>query len=106
MINPTRVAAAVCGALLWAPLFHASIDLAVAGPIEVSTEAPPAVEPAFELHGRAYLFRGALGPFFSRGIDRLTDKLEKAGIAASVYEFTICGLIADRAIREYRENPA
>ena len=109
MINPTRVAAAVGGALLWASsLVHGSIDLAVAGPITVSTEttALPATQPAVELHGRAYLFRGALGPFFSRGIDRLTEKLENAGITASVYEFTICRMIADRAIHEYRESPA
>jgi pimeloyl-ACP methyl ester carboxylesterase len=59
-----------------------------------------------ELRGRAYLFRGALGPFFSRGIDRLTDRLEQAGITATVYEFTICRLVADRAIREYHESPA
>ncbi len=47
-----------------------------------------------------------MGPFFSRGIDRLTDKIEQAGFAASVDEFTICRFIADKAIREYRENPA
>jgi pimeloyl-ACP methyl ester carboxylesterase len=108
MINPTRVAAAAGGALLWASLLHGNLDLAVAGPITVSTEtaAPPVNQPAVEVRGRAYLFRGALGPFFSRGIDRLTEKLENAGITASVYEFTICRLIADRAIHEYRESPA
>jgi len=63
----------------------------------------PATEPP---RPRAYLFRGAMGPFFSRGIDRLTDKIEQAGFAASVDEFTICRFIADKAIREYRENPA
>jgi Alpha/beta hydrolase family/LysM domain len=110
MINPTRVAAVVLGAMFWAPLCHNGLDLAVAGPIAVSTEAaapsPDVPQTAVELHGRAYLFRGALGPFFSRGMDRLTDRLEKAGITANVYEFTICRLIADRAIREYRESPA
>jgi hypothetical protein len=107
MINPTRVAAALIGALLWVPLLHGSLDPAVAGPIAVSTEtaAPPAAQPV-EPHGRAYLFRGAMGPLFSTGMDRLTEKLENVGITASVYEFTICPLIADRAIREYREDPA
>ncbi len=61
---------------------------------------------AAELRGRVYLFRGAMGPFFSRGIDRLTDRIEQAGITANVYEFTICRLIAAQAIREYRESPA
>ena len=72
---------------------------AVAPPVT----ALPATEPP---RPRAYLFRGAMGPFFSRGIDRLTDKIEQAGFAASVDEFTICRFIADKAIREYRENPA
>lgn len=110
MINPTRVAAVVLGAVLWVPLLHGGLDLAVAGPTAVSKEAtarpPDTTQPAADLRGRAYLFRGALGPFFSRGIDRLTDRLEEAGITANVYEFTICRLIADRAIREYRESPA
>jgi predicted alpha/beta-hydrolase family hydrolase len=108
MINPARIAAAVCGTLLWIPLIYGSIDPAKAGPIAASTEAeaPPATQPAAEPRGRAYLFRGALGPLFSLGMDRLTEKLENAGITANVYEFTICRLIAARAIREYREDPA
>jgi Alpha/beta hydrolase family len=111
MINPTRVVAVVLGTMLWIPLFYGGLNLAVAGPIAVSSEAaaapsPDATQPAVDLHGRAYLFRGAMGPFFSRGMDRLTDRIEHAGITANVYEFTICRLIADRAIREYRESPA
>jgi LysM domain/Alpha/beta hydrolase family len=108
MINPARIAAAVCGALFWVPLIFGSVDLAKAGPIAASTEAeaPPATQPAAEPRGRAYLFRGALGPIFSRGMDRLTEKLENAGLTANVYEFTICQLIASRVIREYREDPA
>jgi len=39
-------------------------------------------------------------------MDHLTEKLEDAGITASVYEFTICQLIAARALREYRADPA
>jgi len=96
--------------MLWAFFLHGNLDLAIAGPIAVSREADASSsdtpQPSVELHGRAYLFRGALGPFFSRGIDRLTDKIEQAGITASVYEFTICRLIAERAISEYRESPA
>lgn len=72
---------------------------AVAAPAaDLSATTPP--------RPRAYLFRGAMGPFFSRGIDRLADKIERAGFTASVDEFTICRFIADKAIREYRENPA
>jgi len=108
MINPTRVAAAVCAVLLWTPLFHGGLDPAVAGQIAASTEAAaaPAIDPTIAPRGRAYLFRGALGPFFSRGMDRLTERIEQAGIMANVYEFTVCRLIAGRAISEYRESPA
>ena len=59
-----------------------------------------------EPRGRAYLFRGALGPIFSRGMDRLTERIEHAGVTATVNEFTICGVIADKAAREYRQDPA
>ncbi|WP_245320223.1 LysM peptidoglycan-binding domain-containing protein [Bradyrhizobium lablabi] len=37
-------------------------------------------------------------------MDRLTKRLQEAGIRADVYEFTICRLIADQAIRDYRDN--
>jgi hypothetical protein len=68
---------------------------------------PPATKPPSNVpRGRAYLFRGALGPIFSRGMDRLTERLEQAGVTADVNEFTICRLIADRAIHAYREDPA
>lgn len=109
MINRTRVATVILGAMLWAPLLHGGFDLAVAGPAAVSGETPappPAPQPTAELRGRAYLFRGAMGPFFSRGMDWLTERIEHAGIPASVYEFTICRIIAAQAIRDYRENPA
>jgi hypothetical protein len=106
-IDPTRVAVVLFAALLGAPPFG-GCDPAAAQPANAPTEAlisPPA--PVTERpRPRAYLFRGALGPFFSRGMDRLTDRLEGAGITANVYEFTICRLIADRAIDEYRESPA
>jgi hypothetical protein len=107
MIDPTRVAAALYGALFWVLLFHGGLEMAAAGPAAVATEAAaPTAQPAAQPRGRAYLFRGALGPIFSRGMDKLTEKLENAGIPASVYEFTICQLIADRAVREYKEDPA
>ena len=55
---------------------------------------------------RVYLFRGALGPIFSRGMDDLTKRLQQSGISAEAsHEFTICRLIADQAIRDYRTAP-
>jgi hypothetical protein len=109
MINPTQVATVLMRAMLLAGICCGGFDPAVAGSIAPSSKEvvpPVAGQPAIELHGRAYLFRGALGPIFSRGMDRLTERIEQAGITASVNEFTICRLVAAMAIREYRQDPA
>jgi hypothetical protein len=67
---------------------------------------PPVAEPSpIQPQGRAYLFRGALGLIFSRGMDKLAAKIERAGITANVYEFTICDLIISSAIEDYKRNP-
>ena len=107
MINPTRIAVLLFGALLWTSLCHGGVNSAKADPVTAPTEAlisppPPSTNVR---HPRVYLFRGALGPIFSRGMDRLTERLEDAGITANVYEFTVCRLIAAEAVHEYRENP-
>jgi len=47
-----------------------------------------------------------MGPIFSTGIDRLSEKLTAAGFSADVYEFTICRFIGNRAIASYKESPA
>src|SRR5579883_249442 len=108
-IDPARIAAALLGALLATSVADRIDKAAAAGPVTASTEklvSPPSMPPDADAHhGRAYLFRGALGPIFSLGIDRLGERLEEAGITANVYEFTICPLIASQAIHEYRENP-
>jgi len=105
-----QVAPIIAGAILSASLFLLGLYPATAGPVATSSVAatPPAAatEPATLPRMRAYLFRGALGPIFSRGMDHLADKIENAGIPANVYEFTICRLIAESAIREYRKDPA
>ncbi len=67
---------------------------------------PPVADPSpIQPQGRAYLFRGALGLIFSRGMDKLADKIQRAGITANVYEFTICDLISSTAIEDYKRNP-
>lgn len=98
-------------AALFVCMLAAVCNLAVAGPVARTTHATmtaapdvPPVPPSPQ--ARVYLFRGALGPIFSRGMDRLTDRLQKAGIRADVYEFTICRLIADQAILDYRDEGA
>lgn len=84
---------------------------AAAAPAKSKTNAavpapppPPPFEPLPP--PKIYLFRGAMGPIFSTGMDRLEEKLTKAGFSANVYEFTICRWIGDRAISSYKESPA
>ncbi len=115
MDNPARRCALAVGTALLALTFLHIVRPALA--------APPAAAPAGDAPAdivaqhastsgpaqppeRVYVFRGALGPFFSRGMDKLTDRLQGDGIEARVYEFTICRLIAETAVREYREAPA
>ena len=115
MNNPTQVAAVVIWAMLSTCILLTSCSLALAGPVarspdvpatSTATVAPGDTQPATQPRARVYLFRGALGPIFSRGMDRLTERLEQAGIRADVNEFTICRLIAAQAIRDFRGDPA
>ncbi|MCA6117057.1 peptidoglycan-binding protein LysM [Bradyrhizobium sp. WSM 1738] len=111
MSSPTQVAAVVIRAALSFCIFSAVCNLALAGPVARTTNATATIAPdappaTTQPQARVYLFRGALGPIFSRGMDRLTKRLQEAGIRADVYEFTICRLIADQAIRDFRDNPA
>lgn len=71
----------------------------------IAPAAPPSV-PITLTRGRVYLFRGALGLIFSRGMDKLAKRIEQAGVPVDVNEFTVCSFVADRAIREYRQDPA
>jgi LysM domain len=85
----------------WAGAIVASTETVAASSatsLGAAVESPPP--------GRVYLFRGAMGPIFSRGMDRLTKRLESAGLKAEVNEFTICRFIAEKARRDYREAPA
>ncbi|MBO4225578.1 LysM domain-containing protein [Bradyrhizobium neotropicale] len=114
MINPKQVMAIVFRAMLVACIWPAGCHFALAAPAakQANTAAtvaalpPPAAEqPAPTPRVRAYLFRGAMGPIFSRGMDQLTSRLQEVGVEADVNEFTICRLIAAKAIREYKKDP-
>lgn len=74
----------------------AAVPTVVAPPAPAEPLPPPKI----------YLFRGAMGPIFSTGMDRLSEKLTAAGFSADVYEFTICRFIGNRAISAYKESPA
>lgn len=68
--------------------------------------AAPSSTPVTIPRGRVYLFRGALGLIFSRGMDKLAKRIQEAGVSVDVNEFTVCPFVAERAIREYRQDPA
>jgi LysM domain len=109
MIKPHQIATIMIGAMLSTSLFlcfAAAAANPIATPSAAATPPPAATQPAIPAHMRAYLFRGALGPIFSRGMDHLAERIEKAGIPADVNEFAICRLIAESEIRRYREDPA
>src|SRR5438067_7502337 len=104
MIDRRRLVALAAVALL-----ALSSGMAAASPPKPKTTAaipapppPPPFEPLPP--PKIYLFRGAMGPIFSTGMDRLGEKLTKAGFSADVYEFTICRWIGDRAIGSYKET--
>jgi pimeloyl-ACP methyl ester carboxylesterase len=50
--------------------------------------------------GNVYLLRGWIG-IFSTGIDALTDKLNAAGVRASVYQDTQYGNLGDEIVKKY-----
>ena len=83
MRSPTHVAAVMIRTALSACILLTACNLAVAGPVArttnaVATDAPDAPPAAVPPQARVYLFRGALGPIFSRGMDRLTDRLAES----------------------------
>lgn len=89
---------------------HAAVHEPAVQPVPQVSAARASAEDAERApilpRARVYLFRGALGPIFSTGMDRLAEKIVAAGIAADTYEFTLCPLVALRAIETYREDPA
>jgi len=67
---------------------------------------PEAVEKITEPRGRAYLFRGVAGLIYSRGMDKLADRIKRTGITASVDTYLAWEGVAQQAIRDYRRDPA
>jgi len=106
------VAGLAAGSLPHAARAGAAVATAPAKPTRPATSPTPAAIRAVperppeinQAPPRVYLFRGALGPLFSTGMDRLAEKIEKAGFWASVYEFTLCDLIALQVAKNYRQD--
>jgi LysM repeat protein len=83
------------------------IALASTGETAAPVAPPPAApEKVTEPHGRAYLFRGVAGLIYSRGMDRLAERITRAGVPASVDTYLVWRGVADQAVRDYRRDPA
>jgi hypothetical protein len=67
--------------------------------------APPSPKATLEPRGRAYLFRGVAGLLYSRGMDSLAERIQQAGIPASVQTYLLWRPVAEEAIRDYRRDP-
>ncbi len=52
--------------------------------LRLAEQPPVAADKIAEPHGRAYLFRGIAGLIYSRGMDKLADRIKRAGIPSSV----------------------
>jgi len=59
-----------------------------------------------KLPGHVYLMWGLAGEIFSRGLDGLAAKIERAGVAASVHSMVETGSITETIIRNYRRDPS
>jgi hypothetical protein len=73
-------------------------------PISAAPAAPPA-SVKIQLRGRAYLFRGIAGLIYSRGMDKLAERIRRTGIPASTDTYLVWRPVADQAIRDYRRDP-
>jgi hypothetical protein len=72
----------------------------------VLAEQPPvAADRIAEPQGRAYLFRGIAGLIYSRGMDKLADRIKRAGIPSSVDTYLMWRPVVAQAIRDYRRDP-
>ena len=67
--------------------------------------APQSPKTTLEPRGRAYLFRGVAGLLYSRGMDSLAERIQQAGISASVQTYLLWRPVAEDAIRDYRSDP-
>ncbi|WP_027555785.1 LysM domain-containing protein [Bradyrhizobium sp. Cp5.3] len=109
MLDPRRMVVLAAVVLLALSAGAAVASPAKPKPTAIATAVPTAPPPPPQVQlppPKIYLFRGAMGPIFSTGMDRLSEKLTKAGFSADVYEFTLCRLVGNRVISSYKESPA
>jgi hypothetical protein len=69
-------------------------------------EPPGAAEKlTIQPRGRAYLFRGFMGLLTDRGMDKLTERIDRTGVTADVNSYLMWRGVADQAVSDYRRDP-
>jgi LysM domain len=69
-------------------------------------EPPGAAENVtIQPRGRAYLFRGFIGLLTDRGMDELTERINRTGVTADVNSYLMWRGLADQAISDFRRDP-
>ncbi len=104
-MKPKRIVAFLIAAFFSGALC-ATFDPATGDPMRSAGSPGAAGTSTAKTRGRAYLFRGFVGMVFSRGTDRLAERIEKAGFLASANEAMMCSSVAKEAILDYRRDPA
>ena len=80
--------------------------LASTGDAASRLESPGAAEKvAIQPRGRVYLFRGFIGLITDRGMDKLTERINRTGVTANVNSYLMWRGLADQAISDYRRDP-
>jgi hypothetical protein len=89
-----------------APVITPAMNTVADAGDSVAPAAPPApVEKVTVSRGRAYLFRGIAGLIYSRGMDKLADRIKHTGLPASVDTYLVWRSVAEQAIADYRRDP-
>ncbi len=98
LVDPSPAAPAIT------PAMNTVVDAGdTAAPAAAS---PPATEKITAPRGRVYLFRGIAGLIYSRGIDKLADRVKRStGLPTSVDTYLVWRSVAAQAIADYRRDP-
>jgi LysM domain len=95
MVHPKHIAAVLI-----------ALCLASAGEAATRLEPPGVAEKlTIQPRGRAYLFRGFIGLLTDRGMDELTERINRTGVTADVNSYLMWRGLADQAISDYRRDP-
>jgi hypothetical protein len=91
-----------------APVITPAMNTVVADAGDTAAPATPPPAPAQKVttpRGRAYLFRGIAGLIYSRGMDKLAERIEHIGLSASVDTYLVWRGVVAQAIADYRRDP-